>query len=102
MYLSIVFFLYLVNQFSRNSRFGRSKFPFSSATGIRCKDLSLLTVLTADRRWSGGNRKNSRLNGNNGEISGGVFAVWKAGFELLPPNLGGRGGGGGGNATPRQ
>jgi hypothetical protein len=102
MYLFIVFFLYLVNQFSRNFRFGRSKFPFSSATGIRCKDLSLLTVLTADRRWSGGNRKNSRLNGNNGEISGGLFAVWNAGFELLQPDLGARVGGGAPIAARRQ
>src|ERR1700751_593526 len=96
MYLFIVFFLCLASQFSCNSRLGRfnsrlarSKFPFSSSRGIRCRGLNLLAVLTADRRWSEENRKNSRLSGKNREGWRGLFAVGDAGFEFLQPDLGG-------------
>src|SRR6516165_5494419 len=95
MYLLIVFLLCLANRFSRNSRLGRfnsrlarNKFPFSSSTGIRCKDLNLLAVLTVDRQWSGENRKNSRLNGKNREGWCGLFALGNTSFEFLEPDLG--------------
>ena len=64
------------NHFSRNSRLGEFnsrlggyEFPFRAATGIHRKGLIWHTVLAANRRLRGENRKKSRLRGKNREFS---------------------------------
>ena len=63
----------VASHFSRNSRLGEfnsrlgpNKFPFGRLRELAGNDLIYLTVCGAEMALFGNNRKNSRLDGNNG------------------------------------